>query len=207
MNFLAFIDGIIIGFVAAVPTGPLGILIIQKTLLQGRLHGFISGLGVATADAIYGTIAVFGITVVSGFIDKYEFIITIIGGTFLTLLGIKIFKKKTDLSEMGAIKKTNFLKDYTSSFFLTLTNPLTIIIFASVASRFSIVINDISYSSVLLTISGIFTGSALWFTGLSTFVGMFKNKFSPFYLKWINQISGIIIIVIALFAFLRLSLN
>ena len=66
VNF--FFKGLIIGFVIAVPVGPIAVLCIHRTLKGGKIYGLISGLGAATADAIYGAIAALGLTFVSSFL-------------------------------------------------------------------------------------------------------------------------------------------
>jgi len=68
MDIIFFLKGVVIGFSMAVPVGPIGILCIRRTLTGGRLSGFVSGLGVATADAVYGCIAGFGLTFISDFL-------------------------------------------------------------------------------------------------------------------------------------------
>ncbi|QHE60653.1 LysE family transporter [Rossellomorea vietnamensis] len=88
---LLFIKSVMIGVAIAAPVGPVGILCIQRTLAYGRRTGFLSGLGAATADALYGLIAVMGFTVVSGFLMAHQFWIQVWGGVFLLLLGWKTF--------------------------------------------------------------------------------------------------------------------
>ena len=65
MGTAFLIKGLILGFSIAAPVGPIGVLCIRRTLSSGMLNGFLSGLGAATADAIYGCIAAFGVTAVS----------------------------------------------------------------------------------------------------------------------------------------------
>ena len=67
-----FARGLILGFAIAAPVGPIGLLCIQRTLNQGRLVGLLSGLGAATADAIYGAIAAFGLSLLTGFLVEQQ---------------------------------------------------------------------------------------------------------------------------------------
>ena len=80
---MMILKGLIIGLSIAAPVGPIGILCIRRTLNQGRLHGFISGVGAATADAVYGTVAAFGLTIVSQFLIDQRLWIQLAGGLFL----------------------------------------------------------------------------------------------------------------------------
>lgn len=204
MSLQIFIEGILIGFSVAMPIGPIGILCIQRILQQGPLAGFLTGLGAATADAIYGSIVAFGITIISNFLIQQQFWILILGGSALMFLGLKILLKKEVYQENSKIKKTNLISSYTSSLFLTLTNPISIIMFAGIFSWFNIGINEISSLSGLLLISGIFIGSALWFFTLSSAVELLRHKFSSKHLLWINKLSGLIILGLALIIFLKI---
>ncbi len=125
MEFSFLTKGIILGFSMAAPVGPIGILSIRKTLQFGRLSGFFSGLGAAVADTIYGVIAAFGLTLISNVLLAGQFWLRLIRGAFLIYLGLKTFiakptKKTTEVSHK------NFSNDFISTFFLIITNPMTI---------------------------------------------------------------------------------
>ena len=77
-----FLTGLIIGFSIAAPVGPIGVLCIRRTLTEGRASGFVSGLGAATADGIYGFVAGFGLTLVSSFLIREQTWIRLVGGGF-----------------------------------------------------------------------------------------------------------------------------
>lgn len=146
---LAFlIKGVIIGFSIAAPVGPIGVLCIRRTLAEGRLSGFLSGLGAATADATYGIIAGFGLTSIANFLIGQQLWLRLIGGLFLCYLGIKTFKTTT-LDETISSKKQGLLGNYFSAFLLTITNPMTIISFAAVFAGLGIGTLQTNYFSSL----------------------------------------------------------
>jgi threonine/homoserine/homoserine lactone efflux protein len=89
-----FIKGILIGFSLAIPVGPIGLLLIRRTLTHGRMAGLVSGLGAATADGIYGSIAGFGLTLFSNFLMNNSLVLRLMGGAFLCYLGVRIFVSK-----------------------------------------------------------------------------------------------------------------
>jgi hypothetical protein len=108
MAIIFLLKGIVIGFSIAAPVGPIGVLCIRRTLSNGWASGSISGLGAATADAIYGSIAGFGLTFISNFMVSQEVWLRLVGGVFLCSLGTKIFLSKA--SELtGAAKKAGLL--------------------------------------------------------------------------------------------------
>ena len=94
MDFVLFFSAVIIGFIAAAPIGPVNLLCIQRTLNQGRTIGIISGLGAATADAVYGGIAGLGLTLTSHILLKNQTWIRSAGGLFLCYLGVRIILAK-----------------------------------------------------------------------------------------------------------------
>lgn len=206
MDIQILLEGIVIGFSIAMPVGPIGFLTIQRTLSQGLLIGLITGLGAATADAIFGSIAAFGLTIISDFLLKQQLWLRLIGGILLLLLGLKIILQKEVENNNGKIKKTNFFRSYTSSFFLTLTNPLTLLIFLGIFSRIHLNIDSISFKISTYLITGVFAGSALWFFTLSLIVSSLRKRFLPIHLLWINRISGAIILGFGIFTLLSFAL-
>src|SRR5215472_16476258 len=87
-----FLRGLVIGFAIAAPVGPIGMLLIRRTLTEGRLLGLLTGLGAAAADALYGCVGAFGLTFISSFLMGYALWTKLIGGAFLFYLGIGIFR-------------------------------------------------------------------------------------------------------------------
>lgn len=197
MNFL--IRGFLIGFSIAAPVGPIGVLCIRRTLVEGRLSGFMSGLGAATADAIYGSIAAFGLTFISNFLISEQIWLRIIGGIFLCFLGIRTFLARPAQSS-SETKGHGLAGNFASTFFLTLTNPLTIISFAAIFAGLGLGSAGGDYTSAASLVCGVFAGSALWWSILSTGTGMFQKRFGSQGLRWINRVSGIIITGFGIFA-------
>src|SRR5947209_15926504 len=114
-----FFRGLLIGLSIAAVVGPMSILCMQRTLSKGHLYGLISGLGIATADAVYGSIAAFGITIITAFLVSQQAWIRGIGGLFLIYLGLKTIFAKPPRQAAGAADASTFLGAYTSTFLLT----------------------------------------------------------------------------------------
>lgn len=188
-----FIKGFIIGFSIAAPVGPIGILCIQRTLARGNVQGFVTGLGAATADAIYGFIAAFGLTFISNFLVEQSLWFRLIGGLFLCYLGIKAFLSKPQNQVLSETNR-NTLSSYSTTFFLTLTNPMTILFFAGVFAGLGMVSESIQYTSAGLMVIGVFIGSGTWWLILSGATGIFRNKMNESKLAWVNKLSGFVIL-------------
>ena len=199
-----FFKGFIIGFSIAAPVGPIGVLCIRRTLAEGRASGLISGLGAATADALYGCIAGFGLTFLSNLLIQHQVWIRVIGGLFLCTLGLRTFAAGP-AKESASVKGGGLAGSYGSTFFLTLTNPMTILSFAAIFAGLGLGSIGGDYLSSGVLVLGVFTGSALWWLILSGLVGMFGKMLSPKGMRWVNRISGIIILGFGLLALLTLA--
>lgn len=188
-----FIKGLLIGFSIAAPVGPIGVLCIRRTLADGRLSGLVSGLGAATADAVYGSIAGFGLTMISAFLIDQQTWIRLIGGAFLFYLGLKtFFAKPSDQAALAQGKGR--LSAYISTFFLTLTNPMTILSFAAIFAGLGLGAAAGDYASAGVLIMGVFCGSAAWWFLLSGGVSLLRRQFSQSAIRWVNRISGLVIL-------------
>ena len=195
-----FLKGLVIGFSIAAPVGPIGVLCMRRTLAHGKLAGFISGLGAATADALYGCVAGFGLTFISNFLIRQQFGFRLIGGGFLCYLGVKILLTKPS-GEEASVHGNGLAANYATTFFLTLTNPMTIISFAAVFAGLGLGETNGDYLSAGLLVSGVFLGSTFWWLTLSAGVAVFRSSITESGLRWVNRLAGLIIIAFGLAAF------
>jgi threonine/homoserine/homoserine lactone efflux protein len=197
MGASVFFKGLVVGFLIATPVGPIGLLCIQRTLSEGKMHGLVSGLGAATADAIYGLIAALGLTFVSNFLFKEQFWLRFFGGIFLCYLGVRTFLSKP-AGQASSDDSPRYISNYGSTFLLAFTNPITILVFAALFAGLGVVSSGIRYFSVGLSVAGVFIGSALWWFMLCGAAGILRGKISYGVLTSLNRISGIIITVFGL---------
>ena len=200
MDISLFFRGVSLGFSIAAPVGVIGVLCINRTLVQGSIVGLVSGLGAATADAIYGCIAGFGLTFISSFAVNQQFWLHSIGGIFLCYLGIKTFLVKPAKQEVAVRSSSGLLSAYISTFFLTLTNPMTIVAFLAIFSGLGLANTNSNYISTAVLVLGVFIGSSLWWLLLSSGVSCLRTKFNLKKLRLFNYVSGIIITVFGLLA-------
>ena len=205
-----FLRSLLIGLSIAATVGPMCILCIQRTLSKGYLYGLVSGLGIATADAAYGTIAGFGLTIISAFLVSQQVWIRLVGGLFLVYLGIKtVLTLPAERAAATKARANNFVGAYTSTFLLTLTNPLTILSFAAVFAGLGVGTAGTtcrSYLTATLVVLGVFLGSTLWWCVLTSSISLLRSKFSQMWLLWLNRISGCIIALFGILALLSLKL-
>lgn len=201
MGFVLLIKGILVGLLASIPLGPIGVLCIQRTINKGRLSGFLSGLGAATADTIFATIAGFSLTYIINFIEEKQFIFQLGGGIIVMLLGIKIFYTDPIRQlKRHRKKKSSLLEDYLSVLFLTITNPLAVFLFIALFATLGVVSDGESVFYAGIMLGGVFLGAGIWWFILSTVINKFRARFRLKQLWWINKISGGIIFLLGLIA-------
>jgi threonine/homoserine/homoserine lactone efflux protein len=195
-----FLKGLLIGFAIAAPVGPIGVLCIQRSLHNGFKVGLMTGLGAALADGVYGLIPGFGLTAISSLLIRHQFWIQVIGGLYLLYLGIKlVLASPREISAMNNFDKS-LLRACGSTFFLTLTNPATILSFVAVFAGLGIGTVDTDLGYALILVLGITLGSAAWWLLLSGGVAFaLHNRVGPTFLRAINWISGLIIFSFGIF--------
>jgi threonine/homoserine/homoserine lactone efflux protein len=186
------LKGLAIGFAIAAPVGPIGVLCIRTTLAQGRLAGLVTGLGAATADGIYGSVAAFGVTLVSEPLIEHQDWFRLVGGLFLCYLGLRVLLT-APVERAAAARWGGLAAAYASTFLLTVVNPATILSFAAVFAGLGIASEGGQYFSAAALVLGVFSGSALWWLTLSGGVGALRSRFNPRALQWVNRISGVVI--------------
>jgi threonine/homoserine/homoserine lactone efflux protein len=192
MDLTFFPRGVAIGFAIAAPVGAIGVLCIRRTLADGRLTGFVSGLGAATADAIYGAVAAFGLSGVAGLLTGAQTSIRLVGGLFLLYLGARTALARPT-AKTTAASGIGLAGAYASTLALTLTNPSTILSFVAVFAGLGLADAGGDPAAAALLTTGVFFGSALWWLILSGAVSLLRATLTPVRLVWVNRASGGII--------------
>ena len=187
-----FLKGLLFGFLLAATVGPMWVLCFRRTLAQGALAGFVSGMGIAVADGIYGAVAAFGLTAISGFLLQHAFWIGLAGGAFLVYLGVKILISNPSLDGEEE-QKVNHAKAFLSTLGLTLANPPTILAFVAIFAGLGLASNA-DYGAASLVVLGVFLGSASWLVILAAGAGWLRGRVGPKLFRIINIVSGLTIL-------------
>ncbi len=198
--------GIIIGILVSAPMGPIGILCIQRTLSRGRWHGFVSGVGAMTSDIVYATITLLGMSVVNDFLTANEKTLQIIGSIVLIFLGISVYRNNPFKGWNPDIQNTDtrYIKDFITSFFLTLSNITIIFVFITLFARFQF--NPMDYGAIYIHvyIVSIAIGALLWWFFISTFVSKIRKHFNRRGIVLLNRIVGVLLTLIGFGGFIYL---
>lgn len=200
-GLLLFLQGIAVGFAVAAPVGPVGLLTIRQSLHHGRITGFVTGLGAATADAIFGFIAALGFTAVITFFTRHEPTLQLVGGLVMIVLGLHAARTKPP-SGPGLAEPPHLWTAYASTVAITLTNPMTILGFIALYSGLKL--HPTGFVHVIDLTTGVFLGSTLWWLLLSAFAGWLGTKFNSVALHRINLVVGLAIAALGAWQLARL---
>lgn len=190
-----FLKGLAFGFVLAAVVGPMWVLCFRRTIARGILDGFASGLGIALADGLYGAVAAFGLTVVSGFLLQHAFWVGLAGAAFLLWLGGKALLARPialEDSPNGAPSRS-LAAAFLSTLTLTLANPPTILAFAAIFAGLGLAANA-NYAAAGLVVAGVFLGSAAWWVILVAGAGWLRSRIRPALIRAVNVASGVSIL-------------
>jgi len=187
------LKGLAVGIVIAVPVGPVGVMCVRRTIFEGKAAGFVSGLGAATADALFGCIVAFGLTFVSEWLIGYHQWLRIAGGCYLLYIGCSALLAAPEAKRPSEPDAESLLRDFLSTFALTLTNPITILAFLGIFSAIGLGGGDATFARAAILVLGVWLGSLLWWLTLTFGLGSLFQSFEARHLKWINRASGVIL--------------
>jgi threonine/homoserine/homoserine lactone efflux protein len=198
--FSLLVRGFALGFAIAASPGPIFFLCVRRTLVQGRLTGLFSGLGVATADGFYAAIATFGVAALTtGFVAGRR-PLALAGGAVLIVLGVRILIERTRVVEAaGAPTGRGLAWAYASTLGLTITNPATIISFAALAATLGLGTAG-SFVRPALVVLGVLLGSATWWCILVVAASLLRARLTPRVVRGISTFSGLAIVVLGISA-------
>jgi len=190
-----FAKGLVIGVSIAAPVGPIGVLCIRTTLTQGMTAGFVTGLGAATADAIYAALGAFGIGAVTLLLNSAGASLRVIGIIVLLWIAWSTWRQ-TPTGESSLQAAPSLGMAFIGTCGLTLTNPMTILSFAAIFAGAGLsggARENITIHAAVL-VAGTFVGSMAWWLILSGSVAAFRSKVGPRALGLINKVSALVLL-------------
>lgn len=196
-----FIKAFFVGIAVSVPLGPVGAICVKRAINHGRKYGFFSGLGAASADVIFAIVAILGLTVILEFIYRNLLAFKILTSLLLIMVAFRTYKHKNNRERepLALLKKLNLhsqiASDFISTFFLTITNPITIFSFIAVFSGFRVIQSNYNFYDIIIVLLGMFLGSVSWWFSIVQVIHLAKIKFGIKELNWINYLSILIIII------------
>lgn len=193
--------GFMIGVGVAAPIGPSGLLCLRRSIADGKLAGFMTGLGAAVADALMAIVAAFGVKAIISFVEGHRHTFQICGGVMLVIMGIFAMRTKPPSRTAGPLHAPSLAKAFLSTVALTLANPVTIFSLIVLFSFFGVSIPKDDWIGPSLLVLGVFLGSTAWWALLSHFADWFGRKLNTRLLRTINICTGGLLCVIAAYQF------
>ncbi len=190
--FIFFIKGIVVGFAVAAPVGPVAVLCIRRTLANGLISGFATGVGAAVADMFYGAVAALGIGFVADLLAEHQIAFRLLGGVVLVFMATRMLRATPP--EHKDNDTGNRLGDFFSALVVTGTNPVTLVAFGVVFSAIGVATADDNIDSGSALIAGVLVGATAWWFSLAGLTALFSRFVGTFPILWVNRISAAIVL-------------
>jgi arginine exporter protein ArgO len=189
--------GLLIGFVMAMPVGPVGLIVFRRSIFKSTFLAITTGIGAALTDGFLAAVGAFGIKIIWEFIVAEQLALRLIGGTVILLTGLYSIFTKYKPTEAKKDSAVTITQHFLSGIILTGTNPLAalsfFVIFGSLGHRLHI---GSGQNIALFLVIGVVLGSFLWWLCL-TFIGKhLGHRVKPEHIDLINKCFGVIITLI-----------
>lgn len=192
-------SGILIGVLVSAPMGPVGMLIIQRTLNKGRWSAFFTGIGAGLSDLFYCLLTGLGLAFITDFIREYEYLLEVFGSLVLIAFGIYLFQKNPARAlRKRSESKSTFFKDLGTGFLFTFSNPLILFFIIGLFGRFNFLVPEYQYYHYIAGYTAIFVGALLWWYVITFVINKIRAHFNVRSMWLINRIIGSVLMVMAL---------
>ncbi len=191
--------GLVIGALISAPMGPIGMLVIQRTLSKGRSAGFFTGIGAALSDLVYCLLTGSCLSLVTDFIDAHRLAIQIIGSAVIAAFAIYLFRKNPTRSlHTVEVRAPNCWSDFATGFLLTFSNPLILFFIIGLFARFTFLQPEYGVLHYITAYITIFTGAIVWWYFVTMLVCRLRRRINVRSLRIINVVIGTLLFVMAL---------
>ena len=203
------IEGAVIGFLIAVPVGPAAALCIRRSITVGAVAGYLTGLGAALGDAVFGAVAAFGLSFVEEFVARHEGWLRGIGGVILVAMGWTTMRHRLPtVGDPVAEDREHMVATHfhftTSSFFITVFNPLTLMAFGAAFAGRDLAGVGASLPDAAALVAGVFSGALAWWAIVCTAAVSLRQHFSGKGILWLNRTAGAVILAFGVVALVSL---
>lgn len=188
---LFFFKGVAAGFVVAAPVGPVAVLCIRRTIANGLVSGYATGLGAAVADMLYGMVAALGVSFIADFLSDNGVAFRLVGGIVLVVMAVRMALSRAQSAEDRGTH--NLIGDFVSALVVTGTNPITLIAFGVVFTTIGVASAGQSFERAEALILGVLVGAMGWWLSLVWLTALLRRSVGDFPILWVNRISAAIV--------------
>ena len=190
--------GLAIGALISAPMGPIGMLVIQRTLSKGRWPAFLTGIGASISDLAYCLLTGFCLSFITGFIDTHQFAIQLIGGAVLACFGVYLFRKDPSPAlKVAQVAASSSWSDVVTGFLLTFSNPLILFFIIGLFARFNFILPEYRVHHYIVAYLTILGGALGWWYLVTMVVSHLRRRVTARSLSIINKIIGSLLILMA----------
>lgn len=195
----ALIFGFVIGVLISAPMGPIGMLVIQRTLNKGRWPAFFTGIGASISDLFYCLLTGLAISSIEPFVEKNQTVLTFLGSIVLVAFGVYLFRNNPSRALRAPAPGANtFWRDMVTGFLFTVSNPLILFFIIGLFARFSFPKPEYQFYHYISGYASILAGALFWWFAITYFVNKARSHFNVRSLWLINRIIGSALIIFAL---------
>ena len=194
--------GIVIGILVSAPLGPIGVLVIQRTLNKGRHAGLMTGLGASVSDIFYALVSGLGLSFIVDFVSSNETLLQIIGSIVIFIFGFYLWKKNPleDINK-SKISTTSHATYFATGLILTLSNPLIIFFYMALFARTNFLLDASKYWQYIIGYFSIALGALIWWFFITWIMNKARNHFKIRSLFLVNKIIAVVMVLVSLVGF------
>lgn len=201
-------SGFFIGVVISAPMGPIGMLVIQRTLNKGRLSALYTGVGASLSDLIYCLLTGLGLSFVTDFITNNQSILQVLGSMVLIIYGFYLFKANPSRAlKPTQDSPTNYARDFATGFLFTFSNPLILFFIIGLFARFNFMDANYQFYHYIVGYIAIVGGALGWWFGITYFVDKVRRHFNVRSMWLINRIIASILLIMAVVGLIHGIIN
>lgn len=194
--------GVAIGALISAPMGPIGMLVIQRTLSKGRWPAFFTGIGAALSDLVYCLLTGFCLSFITDFIDANRLYLQVFGSIVLAAFGYYLYRKRPKATVAANTptgrSASGLWADVVSGFFLTFSNPLILFFIIGLFARFDFVLPEFGLIEYIAGYLFILLGALVWWYLVTMLVSKLRSKLNQRTISGLNKAIGMLLIFMSL---------
>lgn len=196
------LTGILIGVLISAPMGPIGVLVIQRTLNKGRWPAFFTGIGASLSDLFYCLLTGLGLSFITDFIESNQTTLQIIGSLVLIIYAIYLFRNNPSRTlKPPTIVANSYWRDFATGFLFTFSNPLILFFIIGLFARFNFMDAQYRFYHYILGFASIIIGAIGWWFIITYSVNKVRAHFNVRSMWLVNRIISVLLFAMATVGF------
>ncbi len=192
-----FMFGLLLGWGAAIPIGPINLEIIRRNLNYGTAFGVALGLGACSADLTYIILLALGALTILHHVTLLK-IVGIVGSLILAWFGYSALKLKSnnlkdEFNQLNNSSNKPLWRHTLDGYILTLINPYTILFWSSIGTQIALMSRG-THFAIVYACFGVLIATLSWIISLNTALHYTKHRLSPKTMQLLNYLGGFLLL-------------